>query len=153
MNLTDILKPRGPQAVSGPDKGTYKPRKLSLFEKLDRIFTKEPLSAEDFGRDGFMLLRFLSMKQEYTMTMNRVQRYQGVLGHRLAPLMQELFAEADKAPFLDFIKKEAKDYRALSEESFNRLKKLFGVGKKRMQEYLPCIWATDEDVKAVWGDK
>jgi hypothetical protein len=40
--------------------------KKSIFEKLNAVFNKEELSKEDFGRDGFMLLRFLSMKEEYT---------------------------------------------------------------------------------------
>lgn len=125
--------------------------KKTIFDKLNAVFNKEELSKEDFGRDGFMLLRFLSMEEKYAVSINNVQRFQGPLGHRLIILLQHMFADAEKAPFLSYIKKEASIGNALSPTSQECLCKLFNVSKKRLKEYLPNLWVSDDQVKEVWG--
>lgn len=124
---------------------------MAVLETLQKVFTKEEVSKEAFKRDGYMLLRFLSMKLEYLKSINRVQKYQGVLGHRLMSLLQHLFGEADKAPFLDYVKKEEKPYQILNKNSVNVLKRLFLVSEKRLEEYLPNLWVSDDEIKETWG--
>ena len=128
-----------------------KKKKLTVIDKLNFVFTKEPLTREQFGRDGYVLLRFLSMKAEYTDTINKIQKYQGLLGHRLLILLQHLFAESDRAPFLEYVKSSEKSYVGLSERSINKLKELFSVDKHRLEEYLPNLWCTDDEIDAIWG--
>jgi hypothetical protein len=128
-------------------------KKLSVFDKLNCVFNKEPLTKEEFGRDGYMLLRFLSMKPEYAQAINKIQKYQGVLGHRLLILMQHLFSESDKAPFLDMVKKEGGDYKVLSKESLDLLRELFKVDKKRLSEYLGNLYCTNDDLVEVFGER
>ncbi len=121
-----------------------------LFEKVGKVFTKEPVSKEEFGQDGYILLRLLSMKAEYTEAINQIQKYQGMLGHRLMPLLQAMFAKADKAPFLDYVKK-GEQLKMFSPKVTDILKKLFNVSKSRLDEYVPNLWVTEEEVKETWG--
>ena len=128
-----------------------KKKKLTIIDKLNCVFTKQRLTKEELSRDGYMLLRFLSMKPEYTDTMNKIQKYQGVLGHRLFVLLQHLFSEKDRAPFLEYVKGKEKEYESLSEKSLLILKNLFKVSKSRLEEYIPNLWCTDEEIKEIWG--
>jgi hypothetical protein len=128
-----------------------KKKKLTIVDKLNAVFTKQALTKDELSRDGYMLLRFLSMKPEYTDTMNKIQKYQGVLGHRLFILLQHIFAEKDRAPFLEYAKGKEKEYKSLSEKSCLILRNLFHVSKQRLEEYIPNLWVTDDEIKQIWG--
>ena len=125
---------------------------MDIFQKLEKIFTKESISKEDFAKDGFRLLRMLSMKPEYTVSINRVQKYLGVLGYRITILLQYMFDSADKVPFLEFVKKDEK-YKRYNEKSVEVLKKLFVISAKRLEEYSSNLWVTDEEIAEIWGLK
>ena len=66
-------------------------------------------------------------------------------------LLQHMFGEADRAPFLEYIKKEEKPYSVLGKNSINILKKLFLVSEKRLEEYMPNLWVSDDEIKETWG--
>lgn len=124
--------------------------KLSIYDKIAALFQHKLLTKEEWGKDGFMILRFLSMKEEYLETVNIIQKHTA-LGYRIQPLLHALVDRADGAPFLEYIKKEGKEEYHLSEETIKILQKEFAVSKKRMREYLPNIWATDEEIKEAYG--
>jgi hypothetical protein len=133
------------------EKEKYKPSRLSIFEKLNCVFTKEQLSEKAFGRDGYMLLRYLSMDEQFTEVVNNIQKYQGVLKHRLLILLQHIFGEAHKAPFLKYIKGEKGLYERFNKKSLRILKDLFLVDNKRLTEYMSNLWVTDEEIAEIWG--
>lgn len=122
----------------------------SIFDKLEKIFTKGQISKEEWGAEGFMMLRALSMRQEYLESINRIQKYQGVLGFRLAVLLQNMFTDAVKTPFLDYVKR-AEEYDRFSKKASEKLRGLFLVSDKRLAEYLPNLWVTEEEVREIWG--
>lgn len=124
--------------------------KIELFDKVDRVFSKEPLTKEVIGNDAFKILRALSMKPEYTESINAVQKYAGVLGWRIGRLLQEMFTEADRSPFLDWTKKEEK-YERFSDRASAKLRELFLVGRARFEEYIQNLWVTEEEISALWG--
>jgi hypothetical protein len=129
----------------------YKPKRLSIFEKLNCVFTKDKLTEYEFGRDGYMLLRYLSMDRQFIGVVNDIQKYQGVLKYRLLILLQHIFGEANKAPFLKYIKGEKGLFERFNKKSIKILKELFLVDNKRLTEYMSNLWCTDEEIAEIWG--
>jgi hypothetical protein len=127
-----------------------KKERPALFDKIDSVFTKKRLTKEAVGSDGFMILRALSMRPEYVEQINAIQKYQGVLGWRIATLLQHMFSEADRAPFLDYAKRPDQ-YARFSPRATGILCKLFGVSKRRLEEYLPNLWVTEEELNEIYG--
>ena len=126
--------------------------KLSVFDKINAIFQHRLLSKEEFGRDGYRILQIMSMNPKYTQAMNSIQRYVGVLGFRIQYLLHEICQQADAAPFMAMIKKEGGTTKTpLSEPVQKILCQEYKVSKKRLKEYLPNIWITDEDIKEAYG--
>jgi hypothetical protein len=97
-----------------------------------------------------MMLRALSMREEYVGQVNAVQRYQGVLGWRVAVLLQYMFSDGDKAPFLDYAKR-GEAYERFTPRAAGVLCKLFGVSRRRLEEYLPNLWVTEEELDEIYG--
>lgn len=125
--------------------------KISIFDKINAVFSGKRLSKEEYKHDSFMLLRFLSMKTNFVPAINDIQKVAGVLDHRLLTLLQEFFKGIGRAPYLEYIKKDSAEYQMLSPDSLSRLKKLFNVDKKRLSEYLPNLWVSEEEVRELYG--
>lgn len=96
------------------------------------------------------MLRALSMKPEYLDAVNTIQKYQGVLGWRVAILLQHMFSEGERAPFLDYVKREDA-YDRFSSRATEILCRVFGVSRRRLDEYLPNLWVTEEEINEIWG--
>ena len=123
---------------------------LTLFDKINAVFSKRQLSKAEFGRDGFMIIRFLSMHPDYAAAMNNIQKYQAILGHRIMVLLQEMFGTAEAAPFLNYAKKED-EYKRFSDRAHKILSNLFGVSRLRLEEYMANLYVTEDEINEIWG--
>jgi hypothetical protein len=147
MSALDYFK----EEEKAEDEEDYKPKRLSILEKLNCVFTKQLLTQQEFGHDGYMILRFLSMNRQFIEVVNNIQKYQGVLKYRLMILLHHVFGEASRAPYEKYIKGEKSLYERFNKKSVRILKDLFLIGDGRLTEYMPNLWCTDDEIAEIWG--